>query len=301
MKLPPLNSIRAFEATARHLSFKLAAEELFVTPAAISYQIKSLEDYLGVRLFIRENRSILMTPAAQRCYNEIKSGFEQIAKGIEKAQSEQNNGVLTVSAGPAFTIKWLAPRLHEFIDLHPDIDAKISASLTFSDLRHDTVDAAIRFGNSQDPSLYSEKLADEVLVPLCHPNLLKGKHPLTDINNLRAHPLIHDDSVNFKHDHPGWAEYIQEKGVTGVNSQKGVRFNQADHALQAAIDGNGILLGRRTLALPDLLAGRLIAPFGEWKIETHLSYYFVCLKEKAEHHKIQAFKRWISQLLQGDS
>lgn len=165
MKLPPINSIKAFEACARHLSFKSAAEELFVTPAAISYQIKILEDFLGVELFIRENRSVLLTPAAQRCYLDIKSGFEHIARGVGKAQSEQKSRVLTVGAGPAFTIKWLAPRLHAFTSEHPNIDARISSSLGVSDLRHDPIDAAIRFGNINDEDLLAIPLAEETVVP----------------------------------------------------------------------------------------------------------------------------------------
>lgn len=299
MRLPPLNAIRAFEAAARHLSFKAAAEELFVTPAAISYQIKTLEEFIGVELFIRENRAILLTPAAQRCFSDIKGGFEQIARGIEKAQAEQKSGLLTVSAGPAFTIKWLAPRLHAFLESHPEIDARISSGLGFADLRHDTIDAAIRFGNAQDDALFAKKLVTESLIPLCHPSLLEGENSLKDPENIQHYSLIHDDSLTFNPSAPGWKECLQRVGVQHPNTERGIHFNQADHALQAAIDGTGIILGRRVLATPDMEAGRLVSPFPSWEIATDMSYYFVCTQEKAQQHKITIFMEWITQQLKG--
>ncbi|MGH1486867.1 MAG: transcriptional regulator GcvA [Cellvibrionaceae bacterium] len=298
MRLPPLNAIRAFEACARHLSFKNAAEELFVTPAAISYQIKILEEFLGVDLFIRENRLILLTPAGQRCFNDVKNGFELIARGIEKAQADQKSGALTVSAGPAFTVKWLAPRLHLFVDEHPDIDARVSAGLSFADLRHDNIDAAIRFGNAADDDLYIEELIREVALPLCHPDLLTGEYALTHPAALKHHTLIHDDSLIFNPKAPTWKTCLAKAKIGDINPDKGLRFNQADHALQAAIDGSGVILARRVLALPDIRAGRLVIPFPEWELDTKMYYYFACLKEKAEQYKVKAFKEWIkSELL----
>lgn len=297
MRLPPLNAIRAFEASARHLSFKAAAEELFVTPAAISYQIKTLEEFIGVELFIRENRSTLLTPAAQRCFSDIKGGFEQIARGIKKARAEQKSGLLTVSAGPAFTIKWLAPRLHAFLESHPDIDARISSGLGFADLRHDAIDAAIRFGNVRDDALFAQKLVSEQLIPLCHPSLLEGKHSLSKPENIQHHSLIHDDSLNFNPGAPGWPECLQQANISHIQTERGIHFNQADHALQAAMDGQGIILARRVLATPDIQAGRLVCPFPEWEIDTGMSYYFVCLKEKAEQHKVSIFMEWMKQQL----
>ncbi len=293
MRLPPLNAIRAFEVSARHLSFKQAAEELFVTPAAISYQIKTLEEFLGVELFIRENRAILLTPAGQRCFIDIKNGFEQIARGIEKAQAEQKSGILTINTAPAFTVKWLAPRLHLFAEKYPDIDARISASLSFSDLHHDSADAAIRFSSTQDSSLYTEKLLDETSLPLCHPDLLTDKRPLKTPEDLKHHTLIHDDALLFNPQAPTWKSCLEEIGIYDIDTQRGIRFNQADHALQAAIDGSGVLLGRRILATPDIRAGRLAVPFPEWEIPTGISLYFVCQKEKAEQHKVKVFKEWL--------
>lgn len=297
MRLPPLNSVRAFEAAARHLSFKRAAEELFVTPAAVSYQIKILEDFLGIELFVRENRLVLLTQAGQRCYSDIKSGFEQIAKGIEKAQAEQKSGILTVSAGPAFTVKWLAPRLHEFVEQYPDIDARVSASLSFADLRHDNIDAAIRFGNIPKGDIAIEELMGEVAIPLCHPNLLTGSNGFNSPKALAQHTLIHDDSLIFNPKAPTWESCLREKGISEVDPSRGLRFNQADHALQAAIDGSGVILARRVLALPDIQAGRLVAPFPDWKIPTGMSYYFASLPEKASTYKVSAFRDWIKNVL----
>ncbi len=301
MKLPPLNALRAFEAAARHLSFKHAAEELFVTPAAISYQIKTLEAFLGTSLFIRENRSILLTHAGQRCFVDIKAGFEQIAKGIDNVKKEQDTGTLVVSAGPAFTVKWLAPRLHDFIEKHPDIDARVSAGLGFLDLRHEHVDAAIRFGTINPEGLAVVSLTVESVVPMCHPELIRAKNGLKTPADLAQHTLIHDDSLAFAQQPPTWKGMLEKQQLPQVKSDKGIRFNQADHALQAAIDGSGVVLGRKVLATPDLNAGRLVMPFPEWEQSTELQYYFICLSERAHTYKINAFRQWVQGMLQPHS
>lgn len=299
MKLPPLNSIRAFEAAARHLSFKEAAEELFVTPAAISYQIKTLESYLGVRLFIRENRSILLTPAAQRCLIDIKGGFELIANGIEKAQANPYSGVLNISAAPAFTIKWLAPKLHSFMELHPDIDARIIAGMKFVDLQNEHIDAAVRFGVIDDKGLYTEKLIGDSLLPLCSPSLLTGQYGLNDPSNIKHHTLIYDDSLQSLPAQPSWQDALNQGGINHTldSSLRSLRFNHAEHAIQAAIDGSGLLLGRRVLCTPDIQAGRLVSPLPHCEIPLKAVHYFACIEEKANHPTIWAFLAWIKEQL----
>ena len=298
MKLPPLNSIRAFEAAARHLSFKEAAEELFVTPAAISYQIKTLESYLGVRLFIRENRSILLTPAAQRCLIDIKEGFELIANGIEKAQANPYSGILNISAAPAFTIKWLAPKLHNFMELHPSIDARIIAGMKFVDLQNEHIDAAVRFGPMEDKNLYTEKLIEDSLLPLCSPSLLTGQYSLNNSSNIKHHTLIYDDSLKSFPAQPSWQDALNHGGINHqLGSQRCIRFNHAEHAIQAAIDGSGLLLGRRVLCTPDIQAGRLVCPFLNCEIPLNAVHYFACIKEKANHPTICAFLEWIKEQL----
>lgn len=295
MRLPPLNAVRAFAVAARHLSFKAAAAELFVTPAAITYQIKTLEDYLEVALFVRENRSISLTPAGQRCFNDVEAGFALIARGIQKAQQDNREHQLVVTAGPAFTIKWLAPRLHEFADQYPALQASVSASLHSVDLEREAVDVGIRFGyRNTDPALHVESFAHERVVPLCHPTLAVE---LTDKPaDLLQHTLIYDDSMLFSQQPVGWREWLLNAGVKVDEAPPGLHFNQADHALQAAIDGSGIVLGRRVLAIPDIMAGRLTVLFPELEMDTGLEHFFVCLRDKLELEKVSCFREWVRGL-----
>ncbi|WP_027858621.1 transcriptional regulator GcvA [Marinobacterium jannaschii] len=297
-KLPPLNAIRAFEAAARHRSFKKAAQELFVTPAAISYQIRQLEQQLGVQLFERENRKVILTADAQRCLPYLSNGFEQISRGIGKLVESRQPQRFIVAAGPAFTVKWLAPGLQQFTRQHSDINVSVMASIDLADFRNDGVDAAIRFGNLDHSGLYSEKLADETLVPMCSPGWLAQQKPLEDARDLFSLPLIHDDSIFFAPEVPGWDTVAEKLGLPEAEAQKGLRFNQADHALQAAMDGAGVLLGRRVLATPDLQAGRLVTLFPELEMEVGMAHHFVCLKEKADLYQIRTFQQWLQQLLQ---
>lgn len=298
MRLPPLNAIRAFESAARHLSFKKAAEELFVTPAAISYQIKLLEQQLGMTLFERQNRQVVLTREAQRALPFLAMGFEQIEKGMSLLEQVASPNYV-VSSGPAFAIKWLAPRLHEFSALHSDINASILASLHLTNFRVEPVDAAVRFGRVNDRSLFAAKLVDESVVPLCDPGWLATRGGVSEPADIFNHPLIHDDSIFFDPSAPDWESYARLQGITGADTQTGVRFNQADHAIQAAIDGAGIVLSRSLLAEPDVRAGRLVRLFPETAMDTGMARYFVCPKEKADRHENQAFLAWLKSLLSG--
>ncbi len=295
MRLPPLNAIRAFAVAARHLSFKAAAEELFVTPAAITYQIKTLEEYLEVDLFVRENRSISLTIAGQRCFNDVEAGFALIAQGIQKAQQDNRENQLVVTAGPAFTIKWLAPRLHDFAEKYPTIQASVSASLHSVDLQRGEADVGIRFGYPDtDKALHIESFANENVIAMCHPELAEQ---LSDKPaDLLKHTLIYDDSMLFSKQPIDWYKWLLHAGVNIDLAPPGLHFNQADHALQAAIDGNGIVLGRNVLATPDIMAGRLTVLFPELKMDTGLEHFFVCLRDKLELEKIRCFREWVQNL-----
>jgi len=296
MRRPPLNAIRAFEAASRHLSFKKAAEELFVTPAAVSYQIKLLEKQLGVKLFERKNRQVILSPDALRALPYLTQGFEQIEKGIGLLEQQACKNYV-VSSGPAFAIKWLAPRLNEFATQHPEINANILASLGISNFRTEAIDAAIRFGRVDPTGLFVEKLEDEYVVPLCHPNWLKAQTPIHSPADMFSHPLIHDDSLGFDNNAPSWESYALAQHINNVETQSGIRFNQADLALQAAIDGAGIVLGRSSLAVPDIKAGRLVQLFPETALSTGMARYFVCPLEKADRYENRAFLSWVKTLL----
>ncbi len=296
MRLPPLNAIRAFEVASRHLSFKKAAEELFVTPAAVSYQIKLLEEQLGMTLFERHNRQVVLTREAQKALPFLTMGFEQIEKGMNLLEQVSSPNYV-VSTGPAFAIKWLAPRLHEFSALYPDVNASILASLHITNFRTEPVDAAVRFGRIDDSSLFCEKLVDESVVPLCHPGWLASQGGIEKPADLFKHNLIHDDSIFFDSSAPNWTSYAKRHGIVNVDTQGGVRYNQADHAIQAAMDGAGIVLSRSLLAEPDVRAGRLIRLFPETAMDTGMVRYFVCPKDKADRYENQIFLAWLKSLL----
>lgn len=297
MRLPPLNAIRAFEAAARLQSFKKAAEELFVTPAAVSYQIKVLEEALGVELFERENRKVILTPAAQRALPFIAEGFDQISKGVEKLAEPKGSKLFTVSAGPAFIVKWLAPRMHDWALRHPEVNLNVMANLSLINFRTDSVDAAVRFGVFDHSGLFVEKLIDESVVPLCHPLWLEQHGPFESAEQLFQQTLIHDDSLSFNAKAPTWQTLADNLAYREFDAGKGVHFTQADHALQSAVDGAGVVLGRRGLATPDIEAGRLIALFPEHEMSAGMAHYFVCLEGRQELPEILLFRLWLRSIM----
>jgi LysR family glycine cleavage system transcriptional activator len=292
--LPPLNSLRAFEASARHLSMTRAAAELHVTPAALSHQIAGLESFLGVKLFNRRARSITLTPAGEYLYPGLHSAFLQIRQTLAGLDRTRGERVLVVSAAPGFTAKWLAPRLYRFLSAHPDIDVRISSTITIVDFVADGVDVALRnmaIDQPDDPDLVREKLVELTMVPVCSPKLLDSTGPL-EPKDLKRLALIHDDSLNGRANIPSWVDWLEAAGVRGVAVSRGLRFNSADHALEATVEGAGVLLAHRILAYDDLRTGRLIAPF-DLELPTGRAFHFVCPKATAQRPSVKAFRDWI--------
>ncbi|RED52364.1 transcriptional regulator GcvA [Aestuariispira insulae] len=290
--LPPLNGLKAFEATARHMSFTRAAEELNVTPAAVSHQVKGLEEFLGIVLFRRMNRAVELTEAGKLCFPGIQEGFETLKRSVGLLYPDPEDKILVVSSGPAFAAKWLAPRLYRFIEKHPEYDARISANLNRSTFGVGGVDIAIRFGDGNYPEEHVERFLDDRMTPMCAPSLLSGDKPLKRPEDLVNHTLIHDDSLFKMIGEPYWKSWLDEMGIEDVDPSRGPRFNHADHALDAAIAGSGVVLGRTSIAGPDLRAGRLVAPFDLW-METTRAFHFVCEKSAIHLPKIQAFRSWL--------
>lgn len=292
-RLPPLNALRAFDAASRHLSFQKAAEELNVTPSALSFQIRQLEDHLHVPLFQRLNRRVVLTEAGARFAPFVQDGFERLHGAMNQLRPATPDNVLTVSTGPAFAAKWLSPRIHRFLELHPDIEFRISANLNLSDLRKDPVDVAIRFGGGNYPGLRVEPLAEDAATPLISPMLLDrrfdGALSLTDLGSLT---LLHDDSASFLPKAVTWATWLKHAGAHGIDASRGARFSHADHAIEAAVDQAGIVLGRLTLAARDIRAGRLVAPF-DLVLPSNASFYFCCLPEMTAEPKIEAFRAFV--------
>lgn len=302
----PLNALRAFEAAARHLSFKNAAEELHVTPAAISHQIKLVEETLGVTLFHRLTRAISLSSAGQMFLPRLSEGFAHIAAAVEQVRAYENEGTLTVNAPPSFAAKWLMPRLHRFVTNHPEIDIRIIASMRFVEAHphdstltrtsHDTsppdADIDIRFGNGSYPHCRADILFRVSVTPLCSPKLLDSIRPLRKPADLRHHMLLHDDTQFGRDDKPDWVQWLKNVGADEVDSSRGLHFNHTMLGLEAAIDGLGVVLSSKELAARDLEAGRLVAPF-DYSMVLPDSYYLVSAENASVRPKISAFRNWL--------
>ena len=286
-RLPPLTALRAFDAAARHMSFAQAAQELNVTPAALSFQIKSLEEHLGQPLFRRLNRAVELTEAGRCLAPGAAEGFQSLAAAWQATRRLQDNTTLTVTAGPALTAKWLAPRLYEFARNHPDIDLRFSATLRKMDLERDDVDVAIRFGLEDDDGLYAVPVRKEWMTPVMTPELA-AKFPNPE--DLMQAPLIFDDSLAMLTDAPNWPEWFRAAGI-GFSPIHGARFSNADHAVDAAVAGVGVALGRRAIILKDLQEGRLVAPF-KLAVEMDARFRFLCLSGAEKRPQIAAFRDW---------
>jgi LysR family glycine cleavage system transcriptional activator len=294
---PSLNALQAFEAAARHLSLRKAALELNVTPGALSHQIRGLETYLGVKLFDRGVRSIAMTPAAKALHPGLQTGFLQIRDALASLNRLGDPRVLVLSTPPGFTSKWLAPRLYRFSQAYPEIDVRISSSIKNANFITDGVDAAVRnlpIDGRQDEALEIEKLIDLSLAPVCSPALVEKYGPFTSPSKLKGVPLIHDESLSGHAAMPGWADWFAAAGVNEVDARRGLRFNSADHALDATAEGAGVLLATDALAHDDLRTGRLVMPF-DLTLPSGRCYSFVCLKRPRESANVQAFRTWLRE------
>ncbi|CAM3891750.1 transcriptional regulator GcvA [Xenorhabdus thuongxuanensis] len=286
-RLPPLNALRVFDAAARHLSFTKAAEELFVTQAAVSHQMKSLEDFLGLKLFRRRNRSLLLTEDGQSYYLDIKEIFTAINDATRKLQARSAKGALTVSLSPSFAIQWLVPRLSGFNQSFPGIDVRIQAIDREEDKLADDVDVAIFYGRGNWPGLRTDRLYPEYLLPVCSPALLMGDRPLKTPADLAKHTLLHDSSRR------DWQAYVRQLDMQQqINVQQGPIFSHSAMVIQAAVHGQGVALANNVMAQNEIDAGRLVCPFNDVLVSKN-AFYLVCHDNQAELGKIAAFRKWI--------
>lgn len=290
----PLNALRAFEAAARQLSFKKAAEELSVTPAAVSQQIRSLEDYLGIQLFHRTARALLLTERAQLCLEHLREGFDSIEEACAILQTKDNDRELRISVSPSFGAKWLVPRLERYYERNADVVVKISATHQLTDFAREDVDLAIRYGPGRYAGLFVEELMREEVVPVCSPALLEGESPLRVPADVRNITLIHDDSSLDDESCPTWPMWLKAAGVAVEEGQRALHFNQTNFAIEAAVAGRGIVLAKRTIAESDLRSGRLVRPFKE-SHPVDFAYYMVCPEEKAGLPKVARFMDWLRE------
>jgi LysR family glycine cleavage system transcriptional activator len=307
-RLPPLNALRAFETVARHLSVKKAAAELNVTPAAVSHQIKALEDHLGVALFHRQRRALELTEAARVCLPKLREGFDNLAQAMERLRAHRGGGMFTVSAAPSFAARWLMPRLHRFFDAHPDIDVRVSARLRQPSeggrrgalAERATVDTwledseiAILYGRGDYPGFTVDKLLSLTLTPICSPKLLKDPdHPLIRPRDLKHHLLLHDDTGELYDGISWWEIWLKAAGVEDVDLRRGPHFSHAVLAFEAAIEGLGVVVSLPVLAEADLHAARLVTPFA-LRVPLESAYYVVSTDAAIARPAVAAFRQWL--------
>ena len=290
-RLPPLNALRAFEAAARHLNFSRAADELSVTPGAVSQQIQNLEDYVGAALFKRTPRGLLLTDAAQTALPALREAFDRLAEAASLLTAAVDGRRLTLTAPPSFAAKWLVPRLGAFEQAHPQVDVWLSAGMELIDLTAGEVDVAIRYGAGRYPGLEVRRLIAESVIPVISPELAR-ETPLESPEDLKNHVLLHDGSPDLDDSCPDWPMWLAARGLRGVDGNRGPRFNQSSLVIEAAANGRGVALAKRTLAQADLEAGRLVAPL-QIATAVDFAYYLVHPKAKGRLPQVKAFIGWI--------
>jgi len=285
-KLPPLNALPCFEAAARHLNFSKAADELNMTPGAVSRAIKNLEDQLNVLLFERETRSVRLTAVGEPYARAVRDVLEQLAAATASATARRSDSTLNVSTSDGFAGRWLVPRLYRFHRAHGDIDVRVSTTGKLTNFLGDGIDIAIRYGSGDYPGLTSEFLTDEEVFPVCSPKLLKGAHALRRPEDLKHHTLIRD---TYPID---WAAWLASAGVKGVKPQSGLTFDSYTFAVEAAVQGEGVVLGRTMLVAADLAAGRLVRPF-KHALQAVASFYLVYPPDAIRQRKVRTFRDWL--------
>jgi LysR family glycine cleavage system transcriptional activator len=290
-RLPPLNALRAFEAAARHLNFSRAADELSVTPGAVSQQIQNLEDYVGAALFKRTPKGLLLTDAAQTALPALREAFDRLAEAASLLTAAVDGRRLTLTAPPSFAAKWLVPRLGAFEQKHPQVDVWLSAAIELVDLAAGEVDVAIRYGAGRYPGLEVKRLFAEAVIPVASPEHLAAQ-PLNSPSDLANHILLHDGSPDFDDSCPDWSMWLAARGLKNIDGMRGPRFNQSSLVIEAAVNGRGVALAKRTLASADLEAGRLVAPL-QIATAVDFAYYLVHPKAKGRLPQVKAFVSWI--------
>ncbi len=288
----PLNALRAFEAAARHLSFSKAAQELHVTPAAISHQIKGLEERWDCQLFIRNNRNLTLSDAGRLILPDVSEGFAALDRAMTRLGADDDPHALILSASPSVAAKWLLPRLSRFQDAHPEIDVHISANNLVVDFAKDGVDVALRYGRGPYPGLHAEVLLESDLFPVCSPAFLTGDHPLHEPGDLKHHTLLHDDSWAVGGPALDWEMWLRAAGVTNVDAKRGPHFDSAGLVVEAAIMGRGVALATDSTAGDDMTAGRLVRPF-DISLPLDFKVHFVCLPAALERANVRAFRDWV--------
>jgi LysR family glycine cleavage system transcriptional activator len=289
--LPPLNPLRAFEVAARHLSFTKAADELFVTPSAVSHQVKTLEEHLGMALFLREPKALTLTAAGRAYLPAVQEAFRVLIDATRQLSAELAP-VLRVDIPPTFAAKWLIPRLDGFVRAHPEIDIRVSTNSGPPDFARDNYDVAVRFGRGHYPELHSELCLKVSVFPVCSPSLLQGEYPLREPSDLQHHTLLHDASTYMDGSNPHWSAWLKHAGAIDVDASRGLSFTPSHLVIDAAIDGLGVALVKDSWVEQDLRSGRLVRPFGV-ALPVESAYYLVFPEHRAGDVRIATFVDWL--------
>lgn len=288
-RLPPLRSLRAFEAAARHLSFARAADELHVTPAAISQQVKLLEQHLGVQLF-RRGAQLALTENAASVLPLVSDSFDLMERAVERLRQGRDHGPLVVSASPAFAARWLIPRMGRFQQRHPDIDLRLTASIRLVDFDTEDVDLAIRYGGGRYPGLHVERLKAEEVIPIANPHLAER---LKSVGDLLEVPLLHNSAMDWDTTFPTWATWLSNAGVVVPAGLKPRVFDDFNLVLQAVLAGLGVALVWGTLVGDELAAGRVVPLFPAQPLVN--AYHLVCPPKHMDNPKVIAFRDWVME------
>lgn len=285
-RLPPLTSLRAFEAAGRHLSFTKAAAELTVTQAAVSHQVKALEEHLGVALFLRHPRQLELTRAGKILFPAVRDAFNRIGDSVAKLNRDVSGAVLTVRLAPSFAAKWLSPRLDDFRRRHPQINLSLTHSNEPADFKRQPVDIAVTYGLGDWRGVVCEPLLHIDFFPVCAPHVLQGQRPLAEPSDLKHHTLLHDTN------HQPWTDWLALAGADSVDPTRGTVVDDTNVLIQAAIDGLGIALGSTHFVADHLAAGRLTRPF-DAVMHSDYAYYVVCPRKHLKRPEVVQFKNWL--------
>lgn len=305
-RLPPLNALRAFEAAARHLSFKHAALELSVTPTAVSHQIKLLEESLGLPLFDRLTRALALTPRGEAMLPKVREGLACFVEAVERAHAHVDQGRLIVVLPPSFATRWLVPRLRRFALAQPSLNLQVIRSLSTLDgppgapavaleavdLHQDDALVAIRFGNGAYPGHHVDRMFGSDYIAVCSPRLLDADPPLRLPADMRHQVLLHDDATANERSGPGWEDWFRLAGISGADTRAGPHFGDSGMVYVAALDGLGVALASRPLVANALAQGRLVAPFDIAVGQNH-AYHLVVAESMVNRPAVQAFRQWL--------
>jgi LysR family glycine cleavage system transcriptional activator len=288
--LPSLSALYAFEATARHLSFSRAAIELNLTQGAISQRIRALEEFLGDKLFVRENNTIRLTETAHEYLRSTRNVITEIMVATDRAIGRHRGDELTIGCLGTFAIKCLIPLLPSYRKSYPDVAVRLRTLVPFGNALHEDYDVSIHYGLGDWPGMATWKINDEEVFPVCSPGLLRGAHALRVPGDLRYHTRIHTSSPLILRD--DWPLWLEEAGIPQISAANEISCDLLYPSFQMAIEGMGVVMGRSAVVKSDIAMGRLVEPFAI-RLPSPLAYHIVTEEHRAKLPKVKSFVDWL--------